>query len=324
MSANIDSMMYVGETPWHGLGVKYVDPPETAQDIIKAAKLDWTVDAAKMKTDLLGDIPNYHAIYRTDTNQVLGVVNSAYPSIIQNVDTFNAVGSLLNNALDVETAASLGRGETVFGCFKIRQEYKILDDDIVHYFVIMNDHLKVDGRVTVLNTPIRVVCQNTLSAALNNNVYKLRVPITHEVDINSEIANKLISGAGNAIVGLQAAAEKMVKMKLDKKGMEDIMDRLFPYVTTADDINEYNKANERIEQTREIFISDCLAADNLGNYRGTHYQVFNALTDFTQHYFKKPEKAYDLNYRMKLLPGMSSDGPSNLVTKYLKIMREAA
>ena len=318
MSANIDSLMYVGETPWHGLGTRFEEPPKTSQDIIAAAKLDWTVDAARMKTDMHGDIGSYHAVYRTDTNQVLGVVNKAYPNMVQNVDTFNAVQDLLGTAIDVETAASLGRGETVFGCFKIRQEYKLLDDDVVHYFVIMNDHLKVDGKVTVLNTPIRVVCQNTLSAALSSNMYKLRVPIQTDIGVNSEIAKKLIGTAGDAILGLEHKAKQMYDKKLDRDGLEKILDELFPYPEQSSD-----KADERVTMIRDTFVDDCMGADNLGNYRGTHYQLFNALTDFTQHYFSKPDKAYDINFRMKLLPGVGVDSPANLVQKYMKIFNQS-
>ena len=40
MSANIDTMMYVGEVPWHGLGTRYETPPKTSKELIKGAKLD--------------------------------------------------------------------------------------------------------------------------------------------------------------------------------------------------------------------------------------------------------------------------------------------
>ena len=321
MSANLDTMMYVGEVPWHGLGVKYDTPPQTAKEVVEAAGLDWDVAAAKMTTAEVGDVPGYHAIYRTDNGQILGVVNRKYPDIVQNIDTFNTVDKLLGTELQVETAAGLGRGETVFGCFKISEQYKVLDDAVDHYFVIMNDHLRVDGKVTVLNTPIRVVCQNTLSAALNQNYYKLRIPISADMGVNSEIAAKLLESAGNAIMGLSAKAEKMATMKVTREDVEKIMDELFPL---PQDASEFSKAAEKVQLARDTFITQCMNADNLGNYRGTHYQIFNALTDFSSHYFTNADKMYDLNYRMKLLPGMSSEGPGTLVTKYMKMLKDVA
>lgn len=319
MSAGIDTMMYVGETPWHNLGHKYEVAPRTSEEIIRAASLDWTVNTAKMYTAEHGDVLNYHAIYREDNNAILGVVNTHYPKLVQNVESFKAFESILGNEVEVDTAASLGRGERVFGCFKISQGYKLIDDDIDHYLVVINDHLKTDGKVTLLNTPIRVVCQNTLSHALNNNSYKVRVPIYGDSGANAEIARKVIEGAGSCIKELDKKANNMLSQKVNRDYIEKLLDELFPYIK-ADGDTTHSKANDIADMMRETFLSECMGADNLGNYRGTQYQIFNALTDFSQHYFKNIDKAYDLNYRMGLLPGMgATDNPSNLVSKFLKI-----
>lgn len=318
MSANIDTMMYVGEVPWHGLGTRYETPPKTSKEIIEGAKLDWKVNAAPMKTDLHGDIANYHAIYREDNQEVLGVANRAYPKLVQNAETFTTFDQLIGESLDVETAASLGRGETVFGCFKIRNSYKVMDDETEHYFVVMNDHLKVDGKVTILNTPVRVVCQNTLSAALNNNVYKLRIPVTDDYNVNVTLADKLFASIDRATSNLQIQAEKMCSQKIDRTYVERVLDELFPYIQVEGE-STYSKANENTQVIRDTFISQCMGADNLANYRGTTYQIFNALTDFEQHYFKKVEKSYDLNYRMKMLPGVGVESEPSKVTKFLRI-----
>ena len=319
MSANISTMIYVNETPWHGLGVHYDAPPKSSQEIIEGAKLDWEVDSAEMYTDYHTKVGSYHAIYRKDTNDVLGVVNTARPKLVQNTDTFNAFDSLIDKSIDLETAASLGNGENVFGCFKVREQYKIIDDAVDHYFVVLNEHLKVDGKVTVLNTPVRVVCQNTLSAALTRNFYKLRVPVTSDTGANMEIASRIISSVGEAIQCLQKRAEKMVSAKIDRSYVETVLDELFPYVSALDS-DTYSRANETTSMIRETFLTQCMGADNLANYRGTAYQVFNALTDFETHYFKQVDKAYDLNHRMKLLPGIGTE--SGVTAKYLNLQKK--
>lgn len=320
MSANIDTMMYVGETPWHGLGAHYEKAPKTSEEIIEGAKLGWTVSSEQMYTEKFGKVPDYHLICRDDTNSPLGVVKQRRVSIVQNSDTFRTVDSMLGGDLDFDTAASLAGGEKVFGCFKIQGRYKLLDDDIDHYFVILNEHLKPDGKVTVLNTPVRVVCQNTLSAALNNNLYRLRVPITTDEGVNNDLVGKLLQSVDSAITHLQKSAEKMFSEKITRDSVELLLDELFP--TVGDPTNPeslMSKQNLRIQMMRETFLSECMGADNLQNYRGSNLQIFHALTDFTQHHFAKVDKAYDLDYRMKLLPGMSSDSPANMVTKFLKI-----
>lgn len=319
MAANIDSMLYVGEVPWHGLGVDLTDnPPKTSAEIIEGAQLGWTTNYAHMKTDIHGDVPSWNAIYREDNNEILGVVHKTKPILVQNVDTFNAVEGLLGNKLDVETAASLGRGETVFGCFKIREQYRLLDDDLDHYFVIVNDHLRPDGKVTVLNTPVRVVCQNTLSEALNSSMYKLRVPITADTSINSTLAQNLVTSVGSAISALQTTAENMVSKKIDAKYVNKMLDLLFPF-QLADGTPIPSKANDAVAAIRQIFLDKCMGADNIANYRGTQYQCFMALTDFTQHYHKSAETAYDINHRMKAIPGVRVNVDVSKVTQFLKI-----
>lgn len=318
MSASIDTMLYVGETPWHGLGTHYEVAPTSAEEVIKGAKLGWEVAATPMKTDFHDRVMGYHAIYREDNAEVLGVVNKTHPKLVQNSESFNAFDKMIGESIDVDTAASLGRGETVFGCFKIRDQYKVLDDEVDHYFVVMNDHLKADGKVTVLNTPVRVVCQNTLSAALSNNFYKLRIPISTDSGVNTMLASNLLTSVTDSMKNLQKRAEDMVSKKINKEYVERLLDELFPYISVEDPIL-HSRANERTTLLRETFIQNCMGADNLQNYRGTQYQVYNALTDFTQHYFRDVDKGYDLNHRMKLLHGVGTDSESNKVTKFLKI-----
>lgn len=318
MSANIDTLLYVGETPWHGLGTRYESAPTSAEEIIKGAHLDWTVAADTMMTEHHDKVQNYHAIYREDNNQVLGVVNKQYPRLVQNTDAFTAFDNLIGSDVSVETAASLGLGEKIFGCFKINEKYKVVDDEIEHYLVVFNDHLKADGKITILNTPVRVVCQNTLSAALQNNLLKYRISCSHDEAINESLAKHVLEAAERSKKMLQDEAETLLSRKVSREDVEKILDELFPYIK-VDGESEHNRANERTAMIRETFLTKCMGADNLANYRGTHYQVFNALTDFTQHYFKNTEDGLDLESRMKLLPGSGAESASAKVSKFLTL-----
>lgn len=325
MSANIDTMMYVGETPWHKLGHQYTVAPSTPQEIVTAAQMDWRVNVDKMYSSLFSSVPNYYAVYREDNSDILGVVNKPRPNLVQNIDAFNAFGDLLGKEVSVETAASLGRGERIFGCFKIDNDFTVLDDKVEHYFVVLNEHLKADGRVTIMNTPIRVVCQNTLSAALSSNDAKMRIPISADNYLNAELARKIISGAETSIVNLNKRAEKLATQKVSDQYVETVLDNLFPFIESKGDESLHTKANEKMAIIRETFMNECMDVDNLANYRGTKWQIVNAVADFSQHYFNKVDKAYDLNYRMNLLPGMgATDGPATLMPKYLKIMDKIA
>lgn len=319
---SLGTLIKVDGLAWTGLGAKYEHNPTSSEEIVREAKLDWTVNHEPMYTKSHGEIPGWNTIYREDNNRILGVIHKHRITHVQNIDAFKAVEPLITDGrLSVDTSASFGGTDSVFATFKINEQYKILDDSLDHYFVVINDHLKPDGKVTVLNTPVRVACMNVLAAALTNNLYSMRVPISAEFGINSSTASRIIVEAENSIKYLNARAESMVKDKLSRESVEKVLDILFPYLPSDSIENRVTKHNESTEIIRMTFIKDCLDADNLQNYKGTHYAMFNAITDFSQHYFKKVDTGYDLNYRMKTLPGISSEGPANMVKQYMKVAK---
>lgn len=320
----MDTMLYVKETPWKGLGTQYTKQPENMADMVEKAKLTWTVSDLPMKTDLHEYVPHYHAILRDDTKDMLGVVNKNRPTLVQNSEMFNAFDYLLGNSVDVETASSFDGGRTVFGSFKIREQYKVLDDDIDHYFVVVNDHLRPDGKISVINTPVRVVCQNTLELAMHKNFYCLRMPVGGDADINRSVSASILTSAGDAILNLQKTAETMVMKKTSPKFMNKLMDELFPFPKVDDDTVLHMKAIENVEMIRDTFKTECLDADNLDNYRNSQWWVLQALADFEQHFYKKADNAYDLGYRMKRLGGVGTPAEPSKVVKFLSIADKIA
>lgn len=320
-------LIYVKETPWQHLA-KTLPPeelPDNPSEILKKCDLDWTTYAAPMKTELHGQVRGYHAIYReADNNRILGVVNTPVPKIVQNVDTFNMLEDLLKDNITFESAGSVYGGGKVFGCFRITQEHKIIDDEVTSYFLVVNDHLKPDGKVTIMNTPVRVVCQNMLTYATSKNNYMYRIPCVKDVGMNKDLAYKIFENAENTLLLSNRKAEKLLKVKVDRPNVEKILDELFPMQTDREGFPLESKANERVSIMRDTFVSDCLGADNLANYRGTAYQVYNALTDYTQHYFSNVNKAYDLDARMSLIPGMATETEPNKVKKFMEIINKMA
>jgi len=77
MPANINSMMYVGAIPWHGLG-KRLEAEATAAEAIVAAGLDWTVEQTPLLAKGIGPVETHQAIVREDTKAILGIVGSGY------------------------------------------------------------------------------------------------------------------------------------------------------------------------------------------------------------------------------------------------------
>ena len=91
----------------------------------------------------------------------MGIVSDRY-KVVQNQDAFQFTDELLGEGVTYETAGSLQIGREFWMLARMPQQYIIAGDEIAPYLVIMNSHDGGSG-VKVAMTPIRVVCQNTLT-----------------------------------------------------------------------------------------------------------------------------------------------------------------
>ena len=111
MSANVESMFYVRETPWHGLGTKVNEAP-TSKDALIYAGLDWKIVQNNVYTQDGSLISGYKANIRSTDRSVLGIVSDRY-KIVQNQDAFQFTDDLLGEGVTYETAGSLQGGRKV-------------------------------------------------------------------------------------------------------------------------------------------------------------------------------------------------------------------
>lgn len=175
-----DGLFSVGETPWHGLG-EVLDSPPTVEEGISKAKLDWTVTLMPCFARVpMGEnqwrgieIP-HQAVRRDDTGDILGVVGQAYQPL-QNRDAFGLFAPLVEDkSLLLETAGSLKNGRRVWVLARINTDGAeiVKGDEVKPYVMLSNSH---DGTMAVRFgfTPVRVVCNNTLSAAVSSDQSQL-------------------------------------------------------------------------------------------------------------------------------------------------------
>ena len=113
MSANVETMMYVREVPWHGLGTKVEEAPNS-KEAMKLAEIDWKVESKPIFNEKGIEIPGYFSNVRSSDGSVLGVVGSRY-KIVQNEEAFEFTDSLVDTEEVVyETAGSLRNGKCVW------------------------------------------------------------------------------------------------------------------------------------------------------------------------------------------------------------------
>ena len=73
MSANVETMFYTREKPWHGLGTRVEEAPDS-REALRLAGLDWLVVQKYFQTRVGFKIQGFKTYIRDTEKRVLGVV----------------------------------------------------------------------------------------------------------------------------------------------------------------------------------------------------------------------------------------------------------
>lgn len=190
MAHEIETMAYANEVPWHGLG-KHVDEGMTPEQMLVAAQIDWTVSKRPAYTisqpstmnlyDPTGNaqfqlVEDSHYIVRDSDNKVLSHCGDGYIPF-QNQEVMSFFKKFTEaGKMKMETAGSLKQGKEIWGLAKITDKFELAGGDQVEGYLLLNNSHSVGKAMTVMFTPIRVVCNNTLTMALNMDGARFRVP----------------------------------------------------------------------------------------------------------------------------------------------------
>ena len=271
------SMMYVGQTPWHSLGTK-LDKPATADEAIQAAHLDFTVEKYQLKTtpnDL--SVDSHFATVRTDTSEVLGVVGSRYEPI-QNRDAFTTFDALVGEGEAIyHTAGALGKGERIWILAKLPDYIRVNGNDLVEkYLLLVNSH---DGSSTVRVklTPIRVVCENTLSLALSGAEQEVHIRHTLNAKEKLKEAHEILGLTNKLYAQLDAIFNRMNETMVRGKTLTDYVEAVFPNRLESQDNSWMTKVRYKIVELAETGQGSEMA-------KGTLWGAYNAVTEYVDHY----------------------------------------
>ena len=229
------AMMYVGELPWHGLGQRLMKPP-TAKEAIKAARIDWRVAKKPMYAMSDGtwyEIPDRYAIVRedlwgTERCPIFATVTGNYIPL-QNDEAFAFFDGLIDRKLATyETAGALGDGERVWVLAKLKEDICVGGtDEIQRYILLANGHNAATA-VRIILTPVRVVCQNTLSWAAKTAKTEFR--IHHGADMHKKLdaAREQLDAILRQYELVADRFGAMVKREMPKQDLQKYLDVVFP------------------------------------------------------------------------------------------------
>ena len=293
-----DSMYSVRELPWHGLGAVLDEYPSSIDEALQKAGLGWKVthgDVLVVKradwTDDFGIehpaelIParGFKANLREDTGEVLGIVSDEY-EVVENIDAFRFLDALIGSEMHFETAGSLWGGRRVWALARLPEYVELGGDLSATYIYVANSH---DGSmaVTAAVTPIRIVCANTLGAALRQAEHGVSAQRSFRFRHTGNLQAKFVEA--RKVLGMTIDYQKQFKQLADRLALEPIsahaLERsVLRHMWVIDeDMGKLARANREraIESVVAIFRGAGSAGDTSGNSPGTKWVAFNAIAE---------------------------------------------
>lgn len=283
----------VRQPAWHGLGQVVQDYP-TSREAIAFAGLDYTVVKApifaKGADPLISfAVPEQYATMRTDTNAVFGVVGKDY-QIVQNSDAFAFFDAIVGGGDGIlyETAGALGNGQRIFITAKLPGYIRVGNgDDVTEKYIFMTTSHDGSGSITAAFTPVRIVCQNTLNAALRSATNVVRIRHTAGAKERLEQAHRVMGVADTLSVQLEGIFNNWTKVRIQDRHVKQLIQlALCPNKETLDLLK---KGAE--DELSSVYKNACEAAfdyatadetQTMDTTKGTLFGAYNAVTGYYQ------------------------------------------
>ena len=307
MAHNVETMAWANDVPWHGLGIK-VSGELTPLQMQEAAQLDWTVskrpsytlDAPEWSEDVgIMQTPNTFHIVRDSDNTVLSHCGRDYIPI-QNEDVFKFFKRFTEAGhMTMETAGSLKNGGEIWGLAKISEDFELAGDDLIKGYLLINQPHIVGKSMTIKLTPIRVVCNNTLTMALQDSgTASFRMPHVREFGTDViQAAEEALGLSAQAMTEFRTNSTLLSKTKAKHSDVLDYVAEIYqPHMIaeyrneqllreSGKAIGEQAPLIERLNKFPSLVV-DALEQSpgaNLKSARGTWWGALNAVTYVEDH-----------------------------------------
>lgn len=290
------SFFSVKEKAWHGLG-QVVDQYPTSAEALRFAGLDYEVVKEDLYTTSFNDagqamdfskrVKTHYATIRKDTGDILGVVGKDY-QIVQNLEAFSFFDAIVGGeGIQYETAGALGKGERIFITAKLPEYIKVGREDLIEQYLFLTTSHDGFGSITAAFTPVRVVCRNTLNAALKNQSNCVKIRHTVNAKERLEQAHKLMGITNTLSAELESIFNRWSKVRIaDPEVKKLIQQAMCPNKEVYNNLqagkdDELSTAFKNICDTAFSYAMSN-ETQQMDTTRGTLYGAYNSVTGYFQ------------------------------------------
>ena len=282
MAHQVETMAYAGELPWHGLGVP-VSNDLTPVQMMQKAGVDWTVHECESFVEFNGErVPTgMKSLVRSTDARVLTNVGADW-NPVQNEQAFEFFSEyVFAGDMEMHTAGSLRDGQMVWALAKVKDSFELFGGDTVESYLLFSNPHQYGKSIDVRFTPIRVVCNNTLSLSLSMQAER-QVKVGHRVEFNPGEVKEALGIASEKLATYREMAEYLGSKRFS-------MDKLIEYYNTV-----YPRTSDKRVQDKKLSVDtlsrnakqclDVLETQPGAEFaEGSWWQAYNSVTFVTDH-----------------------------------------
>ena len=278
---DVAQIAYAGETPWHGLGTKVSDDL-SPQEMLKAAGLNWEVT----KVPLFAEVKNKkiktgaEALIRSIDNKVLTIVTDTW-NPCQNEEAFDFFNDFVTAGdMQMHTAGSLKGGSHVWALAKIKDSFELFGGDKIEGFLLFSNPHQFGKSIDVRFTPIRVVCNNTLTLSLNGKNDRM-VRVNHRREFDAEQVKNTLGIASTKLTKYKEMAAFLGSKRYKDTDILSYFNQVFP--KTSDKKDEASNDNALHSRAARLAYAALETQPGADYAPGSWWNAYNAVTFLTDH-----------------------------------------
>ena len=273
----VETMAYAGQLPWHGLGVKVIDDLSPEQMMQKAG-VDWTVEKQDMITSGGSTVKSKQALVRSSDGEVLDVVGKGW-NPVQNAEAFNFFEEYVRAGdMQMHTAGSLNGGKMVWALAKTNESFELFNGDVTeNYFLFSNPH-EFGKAIDIRMTPIRVVCNNTLTLSLSQDSNAM-LKVNHRKEFDSSEVKEQMGIAKEKMEQYKSMAEFLGSKRYTSENIVQYFNEVYgsPAKEKVDGVFPFTSNNAKIAMEN----LDTQPGANFA--QGSFWNAFNTVTYMADH-----------------------------------------
>ncbi|NTX18821.1 DUF932 domain-containing protein [Burkholderia cepacia] len=285
----VQTMAYVNQEPWHGLGNKLA-PKQSLEVWARAAGMNWSIEEAEVRFVAAGNrnlgsihaFPEQKVLYRSDTQAPLSVVSARY-QVVQPAEILELYRDLTEHSgFELETAGVLKDGKKLWALARTGQSVTLKGKDTVNGYVLLATACDGTLATTAQHTAVRVVCNNTLQIALGDSAGAVKVG--HRSQFDAQAVKRQLGIAVSSWDAFMVRMKALSERKMSDAAVEKFLRRVLTYPTTSPANRDVLAVNERaIKAVAELYSGSGKGAD-LASASGTAWGLLNAVTEYVDHH----------------------------------------